>query len=217
MGFDMENVLQAIRRREQGVFKQLFESYFKKMTLFAEYFLLDRGEAEDIVQEVFIDLWNNAPTLPEVSNLKSYLFTQVRNRSLNRLKHLHVEDNYKQWLLEAQAYAEIPEVEIDQDMLKKVYDVIEELPDQSKIIFKRCVLDGKKYKEVAEEMNISVNTVNTQMSRAYKFIRSRLGASFLILLSVIYFIVSIGYKKNDFFLVILSLYFLLKLSYVCKQ
>ena len=185
MGFDMENVLQAIRRREQGVFKQLFESYFKKMTLFAEYFLLDRGEAEDIVQEVFIDLWNNAPTLPEVSNLKSYLFTQVRNRSLNRLKHLHVEDNYKQWLLEAQAYAEIPEVEIDQDMLKKVYDVIEELPDQSKIIFKRCVLDGKKYKEVAEEMNISVNTVNTQMSRAYKFIRSRLGASFLILLSVI--------------------------------
>ena len=185
MGFDMENVLQAIRRREQGVFKQLFESYFKKMTLFAEYFLLDRGEAEDIVQEVFIDLWNNAPTLPEVSNLKSYLFTQVRNRSLNRLKHLHVEDNYKQWLLEAQAYAEIPEVEIDQDMLKKVYDVIEELPDQSKIIFKRCVLDGKKYKEVAEEMNISVNTVNTQMSRASKFIRSRLGASFLILLSVI--------------------------------
>lgn len=178
MGFDMENVLQAIRRREQGVFKQLFESYFKKMTLFAEYFLLDRGEAEDIVQEVFIDLWNNAPTLPEVSNLKSYLFTQVRNRSLNRLKHLHVEDNYKQWLLEAQAYAEIPEVEIDQDMLKKVYDVIEELPDQSKIIFKRCVLDGKKYKEVAEEMNISVNTVNTQMSRAYKFIRSRLGGGF---------------------------------------
>ena len=185
MGFDMENVLQAIRRREQGVFKQLFESYFKKMTVFAEYFLLDRGEAEDIVQEVFIDLWNNAPTLPEVSNLKSYLFTQVRNRSLNRLKHLHVEDNYKQWLLEAQAYAEIPEVEIDQDMLKKVYDVIEELPDQSKIIFKRCVLDGKKYKEVAEEMNISVNTVNTQMSRAYKFIRSRLGGAFLILLSVI--------------------------------
>ena len=184
-GFDMENVLQAIRRREQGVFKQLFESYFKKMTLFAEYFLLDRGEAEDIVQEVFIDLWNNAPTLPEVSNLKSYLFTQVRNRSLNRLKHLHVEDNYKQWLLEAQAYAEIQDVEIYQDNLKKVYDVIEELPDQSKIIFKRCVLDGKKYKEVAEEMNISVNTVNTQMSRAYKFIRSRLGATFLILLSVI--------------------------------
>ena len=185
MGFDMENVLQAIRRRELGVFNQLFESYFKKMTLFAEYFLLDRGEAEDIVQEVFIDLWKYAPTLPVVSNLKSYLFTQVRNRSLNRLKHLHVEDNYKQWLLEAQAYAEIPEVEIDQDMLKKVYEVIEELPDQSKIIFKRCVLDGKKYKEVAEEMNISVNTVNTQMSRAYKFIRSRLGASFLILLSVI--------------------------------
>ena len=166
-------------------FDDLYQKYAGIVFRTAYNFLLNKDDAEDIVQEVFIDLWNNAPTLPEVSNLKSYLFTQVRNRSLNRLKHLHVEDNYKQWLLEAQAYAEIPEVEIDQDMLKKVYDVIEELPDQSKIIFKRCVLDGKKYKEVAEEMNISVNTVNTQMSRAYKFIRSRLGASFLILLSVI--------------------------------
>lgn len=182
---NIDNTFLAIKRREQDVFKQLFESYFKKMVLFAEYFLLDRDEAEDIAQEVFVDLWNNALTLPVVSNLKSYLFVQVRNRCLNRLKHLHVEDHYKQWLLEAQAYAEIPEVELDQDVLKKVYDVIEELPDQSKVIFKRCVLDGKKYKEVAEELGISVNTVNTQMSRAYKFIRSRLGISFLVLLSVI--------------------------------
>ena len=110
---------------------------------------------------------------------------QVRNRCLNRLKHLHVEDFSKQWLLEAQMYAEIPEVEIDQELLKRVYGVIEELPDQSKVIFKRCVLDGKKYREVAQEMEISVNTVNTHMKRAYKFIRSRLGVSFLILLSVI--------------------------------
>ena len=57
MGFDMENVLQAIRRREQGVFKQLFESYFKKMTLFAEYFLLDRGEAEDTGKEDFFEFY----------------------------------------------------------------------------------------------------------------------------------------------------------------
>ncbi len=178
-------ILQAIKRRDHGAFKELFESNFKKMTLFAEYFLLDREEAEDIAQEIFVDLWNNSAKLPEVSNLKSYLFVQVRNRCLNRLKHLHVEDDYKHWLIEAQAYAEIPEVEIDPEVLKQVYDVIEELPDQSKVIFKRCVLDGKKYKEVAEEMDISINTVNTQMKRAYKFIRSRLGTSFLILLSVI--------------------------------
>mgnify|MGYP005935919135 CR=1 FL=1 len=177
-------IFQAIKRKDHDAFKELFEKYFKKMTLFAEYFLLDRDEAEDIAQEVFVDLWNSSTTLPDISNLKSYLFVQVRNRCLNRLKHLHVEDNYKQWLLEAQSYAEISETEADPEVLKRVYDAIEELPDQSRIIFKRCVLDGKKYKEVAEEMDISINTVNTQMKRAYKFIRSRLGASFLILLSI---------------------------------
>ena len=180
-----DEIFQAIKRKEHGAFKQLFEAYFKKMTLFAEYFLLDRDEAEDIAQEIFVDLWNNSSALPNISNIKSYLFVQVRNRCLNRLKHLHVEDNYKQWLQEAQIYAEIPEAEIDQEILERVYQVIEELPEQSKIIFKRCVLDGKKYKEVAEEMDISINTVNTQMKRSYKFIRSRLGATFLILLSIL--------------------------------
>ena len=180
-----DEIFEAVKRREQGVFKQLFETHFKKMTLFAEYFLLDRDEAEDIAQEIFVDLWNNAPTLPGIANLKSYLFVQVRNKCLNRLKHLHVEDHYKQWLAEAQAYAEIPEVEIDPELLKRVYDVIEELPDQSRIVFKNCVLEGKKYKDVAEEMGISVNTVNTQMKRAYKYIRTRLGVSFLVILAVI--------------------------------
>lgn len=180
-----DEIFEAIKRREHCIFKQLFETYFKKITLFAEYFLLDRDEAEDIAQEIFVDLWNNAPTLPEIANLKSYLFVQVRNKCLNRLKHLHVEDRYKQWLAEAQAYAEIPEVEIDPELLQRVYEVIEELPDQSRLIFKSCVLEGKKYKDVAEEMGISVNTVNTQMKRAYKYIRTRLGVSFLIILAVV--------------------------------
>ena len=100
----MDDTFQAIKRREHVAWKQLFEIYFKKLVLFAEYFLMDREEAEDIAQEVFVDLWTNVRELPEISNLKSYLFVQVRNRCLNRLKHLHVEDFSKQWLLEAQMY-----------------------------------------------------------------------------------------------------------------
>lgn len=180
-----DGIFAAIKRRDHGIFKQLFETYFKKMTLFAEYFLLDRDEAEDIAQEIFVDLWNNAPTLSNVSNLKSYLFVQVRNRCFNRLKHLHVEDNYSQWLAEAQAYAEIPEVEVDPELLQRVYDVIDELPEQARQVFKSCVLEGKKYKDVAEEMGVSINTINTQMTRSYKYIRKRMGVSFLVILAII--------------------------------
>ena len=171
-----DEIFEAIKRREHSVFKHLFETYFKKMTLFAEYFLLDRDEAEDIAQEIFVDLWNNAPMLSGISNLKSYLFVQVRNRCFNRLKHLHVEDNYKQWLAE---------VEVDPELLQRVYEVIEELPEQARLVFKRCVLEGKKYKDVAEEMGVSVNTINTQMTRSYKYIRKRMGVSFLVILAII--------------------------------
>ncbi len=180
-----DKIFEAIRQREHRAFKHLFETYFKKMTLFAEYFLLDRDEAEDIAQEIFVDLWNNASGLSGITNLKSYLFVQVRNRCFNRLKHLHVEDDYRQWLAEAQAYAEIPEVEVDPELLQRVYDVIEELPEQARLVFKRCVLEGKKYKDVAEEMGVSVNTINTQMTRSYKYIRKRLGVSFLVILAII--------------------------------
>ena len=96
-----------------------------------------------------------------------------------------MEDNYKQWLTEAQVYAEIPEVEVDPELLQRVYDVIDELPEQARQVFKRCVLDGKKYKEVAEEMGVSVNTINTQMTRSYKYIRKRMGVSFLVILAII--------------------------------
>ena len=100
MGFDMENVLQAIRRREQGVFKQLFESYFKKMTLFAEYFLLDRGEAEDIVQEVFIKYFISNKTFNDEDHEKAWILTVTANLSKNVLRskarqNLELDDTIK--------------------------------------------------------------------------------------------------------------------------
>lgn len=175
-------ILVALKLKKPDVYRYLFDEYFEKMVLFAEYFLLDRIEAEDVVQETFVGIWNQKD-LPEFNvSLKSYLFKQVKNRCLNRIKHLHVEDKYKQWLLEAQMYADIPEVELDEELIKRVYNVIDELPAQARTIFRLCVLEGRKYKEVALELGISVNTVNTQMKRAYKHLRQRLGITFLLFL-----------------------------------
>lgn len=180
--YSLEEIIAALKQRDRHVYRFLFEEYFERMVRFAEYFLLDRGEAEDIVQDIFLGVWNKHEVLDIQSNLKSWLFTQVRNRCLNRIKHLHVEDQHKQWLIEAQLYAEIPEVELDPELVRKVYRVIEQLPPQAREIFKRCVLEGKKYKEVAAELGISVNTVNTQMKRSYQFLRTHLGVLFLIFL-----------------------------------
>ena len=181
--YSEEEILNALRRKDRAAYRCLFDLYFEKMVLFAEYFLLDRQESEDMVQEFFLALWNRQEiALVQPSRLRSYLFTQVRNRCLNRLKHLNVEDRHMQWLREAQEYADIPDVEIDEQLVARVYEAIDELPQQARAIFKRCVIDGKKYREVAEEMDISVNTVNTQMKRAYKYLRTKLGVAFLFFL-----------------------------------
>lgn len=173
--YSQEEIIEALKKKDRKVWRFLFTEYFERMVLFAEYFLLDRGEAEDVVQETFMQLWR-CPELPVIhTHFKAYLFAQVRNRCLNRIKHLHVEDAHKEWLMEAQIYAEIPEVELDEEVVQKIYAAIDELPEQARQIFKRCVIDGLKYKEVALEMGITVNTVNTQMKRAYKYLRQRLG------------------------------------------
>lgn len=173
-------IIDAITKREKAAYKLLFEEYFEKMVLFAEYFLLSRQESEDIVQELFLGLWNRHEIPVIRISLKSYLFTQVRNRCLNRLKHLNIVDKHDRWLREAQEYAEIPDVEMDESLLRRVNAAIDELPLQARTIFQRCVIDGKKYREVADEMGISINTVNTQMKRAFKYLRNRLGNSLLL-------------------------------------
>lgn len=178
----IKDLIAGVKRQDVASFQQLFKMYFRQMTLFAEYFLLDRDVAEDMVQDIFSELWSSAEKLPEISNIKAYLFMLLKNRCLNQLKHLEVEDRYKQWLQEAQEYAELSEEDVESERLDKVYDTIELLPQQAKLIFKQCALEGRKYKDVAEELGISVHTVNTQMKRSYKFLRSRLGGSFLIIL-----------------------------------
>ena len=178
-------ILKAIKNKDKVIYKYLFDDYFEKLVFFAEYFILDRNDSEDIVQDVFYDLWERSSDVKIISNLKSYLFVQVKNKCLNRLKHLNVVDKHKQWLWEAQVYADIPEVNIDRELMQKVYAAIDELPEQSQKIFRDCVLNGKKYKEVAEDMGISVNTVNTQMKRAYKYLRTKLGVAFMIFLTTL--------------------------------
>ena len=173
-------VVEGLRRRDHGVFRRVFERYYRGMTLFGEYFLCDREEAEDVAQEVFTEVWEEAERLPEVENVRAWLLTRVKNKCLNRLKHLEVEDAYRQWVAEAEEYAEAPEGEVDEELAERVKAVVEELPEQAKRIFKRVVLDDKRYREVAEELGVTVNTVNTQMTRAYRYVRRRLGIALLV-------------------------------------
>lgn len=177
--YSAEEIVAGLRRKDEKIFRYLFETYFKLMVHFAEYILADRAKAENIAQDCFLHLWEKEE-FPEIADIKAYLLGQVKNACLNEIKHLQMEDKHKKWIAEAYMYAELPEVEYDERLVAKVWRAVDELPEQTRAVFVACVVDGKKYREAAEEFGISIYTVNTYIKRAYKTLRDNLGTSLLL-------------------------------------
>ncbi len=175
-----------IQKHNKFVFKKLFESLYEDLVFFANGYLFDVSASEDIVQETFIQLWEKAETITIKNSLKAYLYSMVRNRCLNYLKTIKITDFSN--ILDFQA---IIESDYDLDdytnedkeiIYAQVLKIIETLPTKMQTIVRLRFMNNYKYSEIAEEMNVSVNTVKTQLKRA-KIKISSLITSILILLS----------------------------------
>lgn len=162
-----KEIMRHIARGDEQVFEQLFKTWYARLTMYGYKFLGDRQEAENIVQMVFIKFWEKRKEL-KINSLKSYLTVAVRNSCINELKrnphHLSVEDQFN---------IELPGEEDDsnEEMIKKVNEVINEMPPQRQRIFKMGRFDGLKYKEIAAQLGISHKTVEVQMGKALKTLR----------------------------------------------
>jgi RNA polymerase sigma-19 factor, ECF subfamily len=135
-------------------------------------------DAEDIVQETFYKIWKNKNELDENKSIQSYLFTSVRNSCLNILLHKKTENQYARLMacvyLDNRNEINPHESLVAGDIEKDFQTALESLPSQCRKIFELNRLDGLKYQEIAERLNISIKTVETQMSRALVKIRFRL-------------------------------------------
>lgn len=161
---------ELIRKGGQQAFRRVFDRYYPGMVQYAYRFLYDRSVSEDLVQEIFIDLWENAGSYDVKYSLKAYLFRSVRNRCLNHLKSIEVTD--KQYLLDitislsTDDRVEPFEVEDEAAMRAKAEAILEGLPEKMRHIFRLKVIEGHTYAEIATELDISINTVKTQLKRA---------------------------------------------------
>jgi len=140
--------------------------------------------AEDIVQELFVKLWDEKLYMKLEGAISPYLFKSVKNNTLQAMKKTskfrfeEIEDNVNKLIAEESVDFEFIESEKN-----KLFKQIEALPQKSKEVFKAIVLDNLKYKEVASELDISVNTVKTHYSRALRQLRSSLDLIILLLLT----------------------------------
>ena len=170
-------LMQQIAAGNEQSFRQLYDFYYKKLFHFAFAIVQIKEAAEEIVEDVFIKIWNIRQSLTGIHNIKVYLYTAIKNTSLNFLAKKAKENITQPFdcINIDLAEANSPEaLMITADLHKKIQHAIDELPPRCKIIFKLVREDKLKYKEVAEILNISVNTIDAQMAIAIKKIMTSL-------------------------------------------
>ena len=167
---DDDDLLLKLKTGDKKAFEEVFNRYYSSLVFFAVTFLNDKDLAESIVQAVFVKLWEKRTRL-EIRSLKSYLMVSARNRCHNELKRQGVIRTFKK--SNKTKTEEWPQFR-EELYLKKIYSVIEELPPARQKILKMKLIDGLKYKEIAEKLSISPKTVEVQMGKALKYLREKL-------------------------------------------
>jgi RNA polymerase sigma-70 factor (ECF subfamily) len=166
--------IEKLKPRDSLSYTRLFDTYFRQLHRFAVSFIGDYDTANDIVQLVFISLYENVSQLSLEVNLSSWLFISVRNRCLNFLRDREVEARNKQIYL--QNYEETDNLEYfdDTELLAKIRLIIDDMPEKCREICELRFYQNMQQNEIAEKLSISVNTVKVQIHRAIQKIRTSL-------------------------------------------
>lgn len=189
MRYDDRELLQLLQQGSREAYVMIYEKYQRLLFLYAYRKLNDQDEAKDVVQEVFISLWNKAHTLNPDLSIAGYLYRAVRNRAFNIFAHKEIETKYLESLDDflsnnyESADGLIRERQIEELILKE----INALPPKMREIFELSRKAHLSYKEIAIELDLSEYTVATQIKRALKTLRIKLGIYiFLIYFSGMY-------------------------------
>ena len=180
-------IIQLLKRRDGSGFELVFKHYFKNLYKYALAILREHDQAEEIVQNVFVKLWEKKEELEIRENMDNYLYRAVHNESLNYLKHLKVRSAYQAFIMRRpppHAPDNLPEKITLSELERRLEKAILELPEQCRLIFRLSRSEELRYKEIADKLSLSVKTVENQMGKALKLLRMKL-ADFLPLIIII--------------------------------
>jgi RNA polymerase sigma-70 factor (ECF subfamily) len=167
--------LQIAEQDDEAAFGELFRLFYPKLLLFTETILKSREPAEEAVEDVFLKLWENRKVLPAINNVNYYLLVAAKHKALDYLEKMKKQAVISLDEVEVE-FGDIPinpeNTLISAENIRIIQAIINDLPPRCKLIFRLVKEDGLKYREAAELLNISVKTVETQMSLAL----SKIGA-----------------------------------------
>lgn len=176
MDKDIKLWVEGIKKGDKNAFENLFLEFYEPLCQFAWRFTHSQHVSEELVQEVFLNVWQSKETLDPQSEIKSYLYQSVKNKALNHIKHQELASEYNQkivWLDPSPTKQE-HQYEEESEFVRAARKAIEELPDRARQVYKLSRKDGLTYREISTVLDISPKTVESQMSRALKILRNSL-------------------------------------------
>ena len=175
-----------IKLGDEQAFELLFRKYYVRLCAFANKYLNDPEESREIVQYVFAKIWEGRDEIDPDDCLKAYLFKIAQNLSLNKLRRKKVESRYTEVLklvyIEQKEFS-AHESLIARELEERISHSIGKLPSECRRVFELSRVEGLKYREIADTLNISVKTVEAQMSKAIRSLRIEL-SDYLVLLII---------------------------------
>lgn len=170
-------------RAERDNYTAFFRKYYPSLVFYATRFL-EQEQAEDVVQDAFLDLWQRRDRIDKGDNLRAFMYRSVYTRVLNKLKHAAVTNNYQALTRDVMLKKAKYLTPDNNDVLRKIESeelgavidtVIESLPEKCRQVFKLSYLHGLKNREIADSLGISLKTAEAHMYKALKILRERLG------------------------------------------
>ena len=177
-------IIELIKQGDIAAFNTLFKSVYLQLYIHCRKFIPDPEDAKDILQNVFLRFWEKRENIDIHTSLNAYLYRAIQNECLNYLRSTGTIEVpqcettnvlFREEAEDNDPHSTLSVLEIEQIM----ENTIEELPDQCKSIFKLSRINGLKNQEIADKLDISVRTVETQIYRALKILKSRLASGFL--------------------------------------
>ena len=165
--------VQKIKDGDQGAFRLFMDMYSKDLYHFALGYVNNRETAEEIVSDVFLEVWNNRQNLHEILQIKSWLLVIVRNKAISYLRKEHPDNTIS---FDEIADYHIPLVQspdhniISKEEIQKINHAISSLPPKCKEVFMLAKIEKMPYKEIAKILNISVKTINIHIAKALNHI-----------------------------------------------
>ncbi|NTW23311.1 MAG: RNA polymerase sigma-70 factor [Lentimicrobium sp.] len=174
---------QGLKNGDEKVFEELFKAYYTPLCDYCLRYVSDADMAEEIVQDLFFKMWVKREELNINVSIKSYFYISLRNHALNYINRLKIQDRYNQFVeIRTRNDVDYPiDVLEEKDMERIMKQAIAMLPEKRREIFEMSRFEDMKYSEIAEKLNVSVKTVESQMSKALEHMRKVL-SKFLALI-----------------------------------